>query len=703
MARLFGGQVYELPRDYARLLDILHFPDPSAQAYHVAFDDPSNLTAFASRENPLITSGTAQEAVDMAVAASQLAIATKKPVLHAFPKAWVGDEFAKLEIWNAEMWSDFTAPRENPGELFDAICRHILRATGRTYADFEYCGASSADSVSVGLACEVLTENSLKVRLWRPFNGRRFLENLPATTASFTVGKLVHADVLTAVHEGIVGGWSWFVHLPPIHMAVSGTPVSQPETGFRAIITPGENQAEIETAIHEMFSDLSTHVSSAFQCYSLTEEKPSLHVRIAPEKITARGPVHNPQLTLHLSEGRLRISGSELENIEIDAASIAKKSGLGTRLGPVVVSVLLYFMNCEVNLKIPESKARDLMNEAFEERWSEFSEDIVTSHERAFELTRRSLAHPDAACAESPRNASILIPLKRDTSKTPLRLVTNYLGFRLNSPIVASVDPRDDLEIADLGSAGAVFFGPISEDDLDREAWRSFQNLSQGRIKPGEKIRPPIERYVEKLRAIKEAVEVPVIAGLEAIAEKNWLSLAFALEQGGADALEIFLKSPEEGGPSDARRIAALTATALKIPVALRITPALAHLAEHPDDLGGAKGFVLFRSPVGGIVDPSTLELREEDLLPGSQSFRLALPALRRLSEIPHIDLAAAGPIETVEELLQALLAGARAVYANAKSMDRMNSELKEWMKEKGLASIGELEILHGQEKYSAV
>jgi dihydroorotate dehydrogenase len=307
------------------------------------------------------------------------------------------------------------------------------------------------------------------------------------------------------------------------------------------------------------------------------------------------------------------------------------------------------------------------------------------------ELARAEIWNPEFREAALPQRAAQGQAPGRP-SRDPADLKADYLGFRLRSPLIACVSdaaPQPELAAAPIG---AVFFGPVSEEALDREAWKTFSDLSRGEGVPGIGVRPPLERPLERLRGWKASVETPVIAGIEAASEKSWLAIAFALEQAGADALELFLKSPEEGGPADALRIIQLVAAAVRIPVAARISPGLTPLLkEGPGAMAqaGLKALVLFRPPCGLVPDLDRLEMRHEALLAGDQVFRLALPVLGALAD-GGIDLGAAGPVTSSGDVLGALLAGSRAVYVTADPvrLKQLEEALASWMVAKGFSGV---------------
>jgi dihydroorotate dehydrogenase (fumarate) len=712
---LLGGKLLELPRDYPILLGLLHNQgqkkeDLPSGALHVAVDDASDLIPLTTQDLILIGSSTLQEASDMAALAAVLARGVRAPVVHFFDRRWVGGEFAKIDGWDEERLRKFSAETDT----FDGLCARLKEITGRSYAAFESSIEPQAETAAVTLASEAARPGAVRIRLWRPFEARRFLETLPSTVKSLSVAKALNADVLSAIHQGIVGGWSWFVNLPPIKpLDASGPGEGNSEDCFQAVIRTTDAQAEIESAFHEMIADLADHTACYFQAYTLSKEGGAeIHLRIAPDPIERRGPIVRPDVELAVDGAILSWSGARIPSGSLDIGVIARRAGLADRIGPAVVSCLLYLMDCGKTLGLPEGQVRDLLNEAVEERWSDFSEDIVAAHRRAMETTRRELVHPEIP---SSRHREIPARTAGPTGKRAAarpKTETDYLGFRLRSPFVACVpdhageDLRRGLADAPLG---ALFFGPILEEELDREAWKTFSALRGGARPLGSQARPPLERHLEALKAWKSSVEVPVIVGMSATSEKNWLAIAFAIEQAGADALELVLRAPEEGGPFDPMRVVSLVSGALRIPVAVRLTPSLAHLAEKGRELAeaGAKAIVLFQRPVGEFLHPDDLKPREEFLLDGITVFRLALPVLARASSAWSLDLAAAGPASASGDCFSALLAGARVAYVvpEPDQLRRLEETLIAWMETKGFDAVEGIATAldHGQTRRRAV
>src|SRR4051812_2716530 len=131
-------------------------------------------------------------------------------------------------------------------------------------------------------------------------------------------------------------------------------------------------------------------------------------------------------------------------------------------------------------------------------------------------------------------------------------LSTRYLGFDLPHPLMSGASPLvDDLDtvrrLEDAGAAAIVmrslFEEQIVQDRLGAlhhteepadsfaEALSFFPRLDGFALGP--------EAYLEQIRRIREAVDVPVIASLNGVSQSGWLDFARLIEQAGAQALEM--------------------------------------------------------------------------------------------------------------------------------------------------------------------
>src|SRR5690606_253602 len=113
--------------------------------------------------------------------------------------------------------------------------------TGRKYELYQYEGAPDAERVIIMMGSgaeaahetvDYLRDNGgakvgvLKVRLYRPFDVKCFVEALPTTTKAIAVldrtkepgatGEPLYQDVITALQEGENNGWSKFKVRPRV-------------------------------------------------------------------------------------------------------------------------------------------------------------------------------------------------------------------------------------------------------------------------------------------------------------------------------------------------------------------------------------------------------------------------------------------------------------------------------------------------------
>jgi len=227
------------------------------------FGDHSDVMAVRGTGFALLASNSVQEAADMALVAHAATLETRVPFLHFFDGFRTSHEVAKAALPSDEEISAVVSesgirehrlraltpdhPKlrgtaQNPDVFFQAreagnpfyqvvpqkvqeVMDRLAVACGREYKLFEYHGAPDARNVIVimGSGAEVAHETVdalnaagervgvLKVRLFRPFSARHFVEALPPTVRSIAVldrtkepgamGEPLYQDILTALEE----------------------------------------------------------------------------------------------------------------------------------------------------------------------------------------------------------------------------------------------------------------------------------------------------------------------------------------------------------------------------------------------------------------------------------------------------------------------------------------------------------------------
>ena len=242
------------------------------------FGDHSDVMGARSTGFALLSSGSVQEAHDLALISQAATLESRIPFVHFFEGFRVSHEVAKVaelsdediramiddELVFAHRNRAMTPDRpvlrgtaQNPDVFFQAreasnpyysACAAITQKamdkfaalTGRSYSLFEYYGAPDAERVIVLMGCggetaQATTEylcnqgekvGVVRVRLYRPFDVKGFVEALPATTQKIAVldrtkepgstGEPLYIDCQSAILEAMNEGWGSLQTLPRI-------------------------------------------------------------------------------------------------------------------------------------------------------------------------------------------------------------------------------------------------------------------------------------------------------------------------------------------------------------------------------------------------------------------------------------------------------------------------------------------------------
>ncbi len=252
----------------------------TATAFHVSartvathalsiFGDHSDVMFCRTTGFAMLSSNSVQEAMDLALIAHAATLETRIPFLHFFDGFRTSHEVNKIEMLTEDdmralinmdrvfehrqraLSPDHPVLRgtaQNPDVYFQAreacnpyyeACPDRVQAVmdkfpqvvGRSYHLFDYVGAPDAERVIVmmGSGAETAHETVehlnqsgervglLKVRLYRPFSVKRFIESLPSTVRKIAVldrtkeagagGEPLYLDVVNGIQEGIKLGY----------------------------------------------------------------------------------------------------------------------------------------------------------------------------------------------------------------------------------------------------------------------------------------------------------------------------------------------------------------------------------------------------------------------------------------------------------------------------------------------------------------
>lgn len=248
---------------------VLHVAARSLAAQGLSiFGDHSDVMAARATGFAMLCSNSVQEAMDFALIAQSASLESRIPFVHFFDGFRTSHEISKVEMLPVEVMRDMideekiiqfrdralTPDRpqlrgtaQNPDVYFQAresvnpfyqVCPSIVikvmerfaKITGRSYLPYEYCGAKDADRVVILMGSGAETAEAvsaylnqrgektgvLKVRLFRPFDLKFFLQAIPETVQKIAVldrtkepgasGEPLYLDVAQAFYEGIQEG-----------------------------------------------------------------------------------------------------------------------------------------------------------------------------------------------------------------------------------------------------------------------------------------------------------------------------------------------------------------------------------------------------------------------------------------------------------------------------------------------------------------
>jgi len=242
------------------------------------FGDHSDVMATRGTGFALLASNSVQEAMDFPLIAQAATLESRVPFLHFFDGFRTSHEVSKIELLTPEdmkaLINDdlvrahrkralspdnpfIRGTAQNPDVFFQAretvnpyylncpdIVQKVMdkfeKVVGRKYELFQYFGAPDAERIIIlmGSGAETAEETVeylmkqgekvglIKVRLYRPFSIKHFINSIPKTVKTIaaldrtkepgSIGEPLYADIVTAIQEGISEGITLFKKTPKI-------------------------------------------------------------------------------------------------------------------------------------------------------------------------------------------------------------------------------------------------------------------------------------------------------------------------------------------------------------------------------------------------------------------------------------------------------------------------------------------------------
>jgi dihydroorotate dehydrogenase (fumarate) len=301
-----------------------------------------------------------------------------------------------------------------------------------------------------------------------------------------------------------------------------------------------------------------------------------------------------------------------------------------------------------------------------------------------------------------------------------MTLTTSYLGMTLKNPIVASSSPLshnvDSIRRLEDAGAAAVVMYSLFEEQITFDSFYIDHYLTSGTNSFPEAVSyfPEMQgynvwpdEYMNLIRRAKEAVDIPIIGSLNGISAGGWTDYAALMEEAGADAIELnvyYIPTNENLDGLEVENIYLDILRSVKfsvsVPVAIKLSPYFSSTANMAKRLveEGANGLVLFNRFYQPDIDLETLEVVPRLVLSNSSELRLPLRWVAILYGRLLADLAITTGIHTSEDVLKALMAGAKVTMMASELLQnglrRINiilDELQHWMTEHEYESVAQM------------
>ena len=266
-------------------------------------------------------------------------------------------------------------------------------------------------------------------------------------------------------------------------------------------------------------------------------------------------------------------------------------------------------------------------------------------------------------------------------------LGTDYLGFQLPNPLVASSSPLaervDELRRLEEAGIAAVVLHSLFEEQIHLESHDLDNYLSHGSesYQEARSYFPELSaamgptQYLEHVARVKRALRIPVIASLNGASRGGWTRYARRMEDAGADALELNVyyvpTDPGMTGPDVEAMYLDLVRDvtgSVRIPVAVKLTPffsAPVHMAGQMV-AAGAAGLVLFNRFYQPDLDLENLEVVPTLALSSPWTLRMRLRWAAIMYGHVAADLAITGGVHQGEDVIKAMMVGAKVAMTTS-------------------------------------
>jgi dihydroorotate dehydrogenase (fumarate) len=305
-------------------------------------------------------------------------------------------------------------------------------------------------------------------------------------------------------------------------------------------------------------------------------------------------------------------------------------------------------------------------------------------------------------------------------------LRTSYLGRELSNPLIAGASSLTShvttVKALERAGVGAVVISSLFEEQVQLERHQLAEELSEfdGLYAEMATVFPDLahagpQEHLMWVRRVKEAVDIPVFASLNAVSHDTWVEYAKLLEETGIDGLELnFYATPTDfvrgGSEIEDEQVSIVRdiKAALSIPFAVKLSPfytnPLQFISRLDDE--GVGGFVIFNRFFQPEIDLDNERHISPLRLSNEGDYGLPLRFAGLLCGEVAADICCSTGIHCGEDVIRVILAGATCVqivstlYKNRiPHVPAMLEAIDGWMTAKGYATLDDFrgKLSHAQ------
>lgn len=300
-----------------------------------------------------------------------------------------------------------------------------------------------------------------------------------------------------------------------------------------------------------------------------------------------------------------------------------------------------------------------------------------------------------------------------------MNLKTSYLGLDLKNPFIASSsrltgDMKSIIQCIDSG-VGAVVLKSLFEEQIRLEAESNTRTgsandyyywFTEAKEKvEGLSVKENLDKYLKFVESVKTYSDGPVISSINCTTAEEWPKFASAIQQAGADALELniaLFPFDQKIASADIEKLYVEILKSVKkevsIPVSIKLGYYFTNLFAVADKLvaNGVDGLVLFNRYYRPDIDIDTQKVVSENHMSSPDEIHIPMRwiALLKGNNI-NCDIAASTGVHDSQGAIKQILAGADAVQLcsalylkGIPYINTMLEEMENWMEKNRFATI---------------